>query len=80
MLCSIPFVKLWKFVGFAHCFHIVFNRRLHAIIAGVRTANQLHSLKKEIMLVHIWYKFHSNLNLIQRGTVDYVSIISSLIC
>ena len=62
MLCAIPFIKFWEFVWITHGFIVVLNRRLQTIIPRIYTPYQLHSFKKEIMLIHIGYEFHTELD------------------
>lgn len=62
--CSIPLVKLGEFVWITHTFHVIVNIRFPAIIIGVGSSYKLHPLEQEIVLVHVWYELHANLNLV----------------
>lgn len=63
--CSVPLIKLGEFVWIAHTFHVIFHVRFAAIIVGVGASYKLHPFEQEIMLVHVWYKLHANLNLVK---------------
>lgn len=70
VLCSVPLVKLGELIWITHCLHVIINIWLPAIIVGVSATNKLHPLEQEIVLVHVRYEFHANLNLVQGASIN----------
>jgi hypothetical protein len=74
VLGTVPLIKLSLVTK---SFRVIFDIALKAGVTRV-TADELHSLEQEIMLVHVGHKLECHLYLLERVTND--SIISTAAC
>ena len=72
MLGTVPLVE---FTLVSKSFLVVLNRTLQTSISRVRSADELHSLHEEVMLIHIGHKLECKLYLFE-GVTNY-SVVSS---